>query len=199
MKKIVWLLALLLCNVSFSNGDVGAGERKAQTCAACHGEKGISQNPSWPSLAGQHAGYLLKQLNDYKEGGARPNAAMGAIVASLSQKDMQDLAAFYASLTVAQGSTPKSYLTRGERLYRGGDFKKGIAACIACHGPQGKGNAEANFPLLSAQHAPYSIEQLVNFKKDKRRNDINAIMRDISKRMSKEDMTAVSYYIQGLH
>ena len=76
---------------------------------------------------------------------------------------------------------------------------KRITACIACHGPQGTGNAQAGFPVLSGQHAAYTVLQLVAFKDGKRKNDLNHIMQDISNRMSKEDMEAVAHYIEALH
>ena len=207
MKKtgliyFVWLqsiMALLLCGVSFAKGDIEAGKSKTQTCVACHGKKGISDNPIWPNLAGQHASYLLKQLMDYKKGEHRYDATMAAMVAPLTQQDMEDLAAYYASLPKAEGTAPKKYIKPGEQLYRGGDISAHITACIACHGPNGMGNSQANFLVLSGQHAPYVIAQLQLFREGKRSNDLNAIMRDISKRMSKEDMESVAYYIQGLH
>lgn len=124
---------------------------------------------------------------------------MNALSASLTESEIKELANFYASQPLPQGSTPENYLKRGELLYRGGDFAKHITACIACHGPRGTGNAQAGFPVLTGQHALYTIQQLQAFKDGKRSNDLNSIMRDISARMSQEDMEAVAYYIQGLH
>jgi cytochrome c553 len=199
MKKLAFAV---LCCFSLSLhavGDIQAGQTKSAVCTACHGEKGISQNPEWPNLAGQHASYTLKQLKDFKAGKTRSNPNMDAILAGLNDQDMEDLAAYYASLPKAEGRTPKDALARGQALYRGGDFNKHITACIACHGPQGTGNAQAGFPSLSGQHAVYSEIQLKAFKDGLRRNDLNAIMRDISSRMDAEDMKAVAYYMQGLH
>lgn len=172
---------------------------KTQTCAACHGQQGISSNPEWPSLAGQHAAYLRKQLIDYKKGENRQAMIMTGITANLSEKDIDFLAGYYATMSRVEGETPQKYRVLGEQLYRNGDFDKGITACIACHGPQGTGNGEAGFPALSGQQALYTIQQLHAFKDKTRRNDLNHIMQDISGRMSDEDMAAVAYYIQGLH
>lgn len=172
---------------------------KAALCTACHGIQGISLNPEWPNIAGQHSSYLKKQLLDYKEGKTRTAPTMRAIVAGLTEKDIQELSLYYASLPVATGTVPEKYLKRGEALYRGGDLDKHIAACIACHGPNGHGNKEAGFPLLSGQHASYLRLQLDAFKNKTRSNDYNAIMRDISIRMDKEDMEAVAFYMQGLY
>jgi len=199
MKKRV--LALILCIPFCANaaGDITAGKEKAAVCTACHGEKGVSNNPEWPNLAGQHADYLMKQLMDYKKGKTRNNASMTPVVAGLSKQDMADLSAYYASLPLPKGATPKKYVSRGEQLYRGGDISQHITACIACHGPRGLGNAQAGFPVLSAQHALYTVTTLKQFKNNERTNDLNQIMQDITSRMSTEDMEAVAYYMQGLH
>ena len=172
---------------------------KVQTCAACHGAQGISGNPEWPNLAGQHPSYLTKQLLDYKVEKTRKALIMTGIVASLSKKDIDFLSKYYATFARAQGKTSKKYLAQGEKIYRTGDSTKGITACIACHGPKGDGNAEAGFPVMAGQRALYTIQQLQAFKSKTRQNDLNHIMRDISARMTEEDMAAVAYYMAGLH
>ena len=199
MKKIAFFLAFCYACVAFSAGNVKAGQEKSAVCAACHGLTGISINPVWPSLSGQHEAYLVKELQDFKKGLNRNAAVMAPMVANLSDQDIEDLAAFYASQPLPEGTTPQKYLKRGEQLYRGGDFNEHITACISCHGPTGSGNSQAGFPVLSGQQAAYTIQQLQAFKDKKRSNDINAIMRDISARMSLEDMTAVANYTAGLH
>lgn len=199
MKKIAFLLTLWITSATFAAGDYQAGQEKSTTCAACHGPTGVSVNPMWPSLAGQHASYLAKQLRDFKNKQQRDAPMMTALAASLSEQDIEDLAAFYARQPIPENTTPEKYVKRGEQLYRGGDFSQHITACIACHGPTGNGNAQANFPVLSGQQVDYTIQQLQAFKDKKRSNDLNSIMRDISSRMSTEDMQAVAYYVAGLH
>ena len=199
MKKTVFLLILWYSFGVSAAGDPQEGERKAVVCGACHGAIGVSTNPIWPNLAGQHAGYLIKQLKDYKEGRTRNVPVMAPMVSGLSIQDMEDLAAFYAAEPLPKGVTPKHFLKRGELIYRGGDFDKKITACIACHGPQGTGNAEAGFPILSGQQAEYTIQQLQQFKEKKRSNDLNSIMQDISARMDADDIKAVAHYVAGLH
>ena len=100
------LRALLLCAtlsvhpaVQAIGGDPGAGKAKAHACAVCHGTMGISINPGAPHLAGQPAVYLLEQLHDFKSG-KRQNPVMSVIAKPLSEKDMQDLAAWYASIEI---------------------------------------------------------------------------------------------------
>lgn len=88
--------ALALTTLTAAAADVDAGRAKAQQCIACHGDTGISPSGAFPNLAGQHAEYLAQTLRDYKSG-ARKNAVMGALVGALSEEDIKDIAAFYAS------------------------------------------------------------------------------------------------------
>lgn len=199
MKKTVCAVALLGTLAAYAANTTPKAPEKAALCVACHGPQGNSSNPAWPNLAGQHPAYTLKQLRDMEPGKTRPAPTMSAIVATLSDEDRQQLAAYYASLPLAENTTPDAWLKRGESLYRGGDFDKRITACIACHGPQGTGNAQAGFPSLSGQNAAYTIAELQAFKNKTRHNDLNSIMEDISSRMDTNDMEAVAYYIQGLH
>lgn len=199
MKCVLLALILGIHGVAFAEQTAPAPEHKAALCAACHGANGISNNPAWPHLAGQHAKYLSKQLRDMQQGQNIEAPTMKSIVASLTEKDIEDLSQYYAKMPQAQGSTPQQLLKRGEQLYRGGDFSKHITACIACHGPKGTGNAQAGFPLLSGQQAAYTLKQLMAFKEGKRRNDLQHIMQGISANMSQDDMEAVSHYLEGLH
>lgn len=181
--------------------DVANIADKALVCSACHGPQGNSSNPEWPNLAGQHAHYLQKQLQNFKEGKTRKAGTMTAIVANLSAQDIAELAHYYAKLALNIQNNPNTSVQalRGEQLYRRGDFAKKITACIACHGPKGTGNDQAGFPVIAGQNAKYLILQLQAFKQQQRQNDLNEIMQTISARMSQEDMEAVSYYMQGLH
>ncbi len=174
------------------------GQEKSIICAGCHGPTGVSINPEWPNLAGQHARYLIKQLQDYKQAKTRNVPLMTAMVAQLSDDDIEALSDFYASQPIPKGKTPKQYAARGEALYRRGDLNKHITACIACHGPRGTGSAEAGFPVLSGQQAAYTVSQLQAFQEKKRSNDLNSIMRNISSHMNLDDMKAVAYYLAGL-
>lgn len=171
---------------------------KAALCAACHGPNGISSNPQWPNIAGQHAKYIIKQLQDIKQGSARKAPTMVGIVAMLNAEDIASLSAYFAKQPLAKGKTPTEYAARGEKIYKTGDSDKNITACIACHGPKGDGNDAAGFPVVSGQNAPYTIEQLLAFKNKIRINDLNHIMQDICSHMSEEDIKAVAYYMQGL-
>ncbi|ORU89995.1 MAG: cytochrome C [Cycloclasticus sp. symbiont of Poecilosclerida sp. M] len=183
---------------AIAEGDIDAGRGKAAVCAGCHGPQGNSTNPIWPKLAAQHAFYIIKELQDFKDK-KRADSTMQQMAKGLSDKDMEDIAAYFAEglPTVEVASADKVKL--GEQLYRGGNSEKGVPACIACHGPSGAGSAPAKFPRIGGQHAKYLVKALKDFKIEKRDNDHQAMMRDIAGRMSNKEIEAVSSYISGLH
>ena len=180
-------------------GDPAAGQAKAGTCLACHGPDGNSVNPLWPKLAGQHPGYTKKQLVELQASETRSNAMMAPMIAGLSEQDMDDLAAFYASRPSTGGFASEERVALGERVYRGGNLETGVAACTGCHGPRGLGDPLAGFPVLAGQHAAYVVLQLRAFRSGERSNDFNGMMREVARWMSDEEMEAVAEYIAGLH
>ena len=201
-KTLITVIALSMTVASAgvsAAGDAKAGKAKAVSCGGCHGADGNSANPSWPKLAGQHAGYIAKQLADFKAGKKRSDALMGGQVTTLSAQDMADLGAYFAKQTGSQGAASEKLAAAGAKLYRGGNKKKGVAACIACHGPTGAGNPAANFPKLSGQHAAYVEKAMKDFRSGARSNDMNKMMRNIAEKMSDKEITAVASYISGLH
>lgn len=183
---------------TFAEGDIAAGKEKAMVCSACHGIDGNSSNPVWPKLAGQHEEYIVKQLMDFKAGN-RENAQMQPMAANLGEQDMDDLAAYFSSQKTRWGTTDPDALELGQKIYRAGNMEAGVPACMACHGPTGRGNPAAKYPSLSGQFAEYTEAQLNAFRSKKRTNDINAVMRTIVGRMTHEEIKAVAQYIQGLH
>ena len=204
MKKIhkyIIISATLIFSNNVFAADIDKGKEKSVTCVACHGQNGVSVNPLWPKLAGQHASYLKSQLYEFQKGanGNRNNAIMYGISVVLSEKDIDDISAYYASLETSVGTTADEYLVKGQNIYRGGNMEYKIQACISCHGPNGQGNNPAAIPALSGQHAQYIYQQLKNFQLKNRANDMNKMMRNIDHRMSEEEMKAVAQYIQGLY
>ena len=182
-------------------GDATAGQAKAAVCGACHGPDGNSPAPNFPKLAGQGERYLTKQMHDIKDG-KRTVLEMTGLLTNLSDQDLADLAAYFASQKGSVGAADPKLVARGEKLFRGGDLEKGLPACTGCHSPNGAGIAAAGFPHLSGQHATYIAKQLTDFRKEEagRANDGDtAIMRTIARKLSDEDIAAVSSYIQGLH
>lgn len=201
MPKYRYIIFFFLVHIapnSFAAGDPEAGKQKAQICAACHAVDGNSINPVWPKLAGQHAEYINKQLHDYKTGN-RKNDQMSPMAANLGEQDIADLAAYFASQKIKHGKADPDMLDLGEKIYRAGNIDAGIPACLACHGPTGRGNPAALYPALGGQHAAYIQAQLKAFREDARTNDVNEIMRTIMDRMTDEEIKAVSEYAQGLH
>jgi cytochrome c553 len=191
------LLALSILGATASAGDAALGAQKAAVCAACHGATGTSVNPEWPSLAGQQEGYIATQLASFKSG-ARVDPLMTPMAVPLSESDMKDLGAHFAQQTPAGLEADPSSWKAGEKLYRGGDAERDIPACIACHGPQGRGNGPANYPALRAQHAVYSYKQLKAFKDGTRKSPGNEVMQAVTERMTDQEMRALASYIQGL-
>lgn len=183
-------------------GNPTLGKSKSEVCTACHGPVGVSVVPAWPSIAGQWEKYLIKELVEFRKGdkGTRFDPSMFGMTQNLSDQDIADLAAYFASQKPGTGSTPANFLSLGEKIYRGGNMQAGIPACgPSCHGPTGEGLALAGIPRLSGQQAQYTIDTLKKFKSGARSGDPNAIMRDIAKRMSDEEIEAVSNYVSGLH
>jgi cytochrome c553 len=172
-----------------------AGKAKAATCAACHGADGNSLVPMYPKLAGQNAEYITKQLKEFKSG-VRKDPVMAGMAAALSEQDMTELGAYFASQKPTAGNGSNSSL--GQKLYFGGDVSRGITACIACHGTSGKGMAKAGFPAVENQSVEYLTTQLTKFRTGARDNDRNSMMRNITKRLKKKDIEALTQFMSSM-
>nr|P86052.1 RecName: Full=Cytochrome c4 [Thiocapsa roseopersicina] len=179
-------------------GDPQAGEAKANgVCLACHGPQGNSLVPIWPKLAGQHPEYIVKQLMDFKQ--RRANEQMTPMAMPLTDQEVLDLAAYYATQPKTPGAADPELASKGESLYRWGNPETGVPACSGCHGPAGgAGQSLAKFPRLSAQHADYTKQTLEHFRGALRANDPNGMMRGAAARLSDQEIAAVSQYLQGL-
>ena len=202
IMKRLWILAasisgLIVSNSALPAGSVETGATKAIVCQACHGANGNSTNPEWPSLAGIGADYIAEQLKNFKEG-KRNNPVMMPNALALSADDMADLGAYFDSLTNTGLEADPSYWQAGEKLYRGGDQARAIPACMACHGPTGRGNEPAKFPALRGQQSVYVVKQLNDYASGTRSTGPNGIMQTIAKRLSPEDMRNLASYLQGL-
>ena len=180
-------------------GSIEIGKARSSTCTACHGAAGNSVNPLWPNIAGQSANYVIGQLKSFKNG-SRSNPLMTPQAMLLSDEDMRDVAVYFESLPApAMAVADPSKLVKGEALYRGGDSDNYVAACLACHGPTGRGNPAAQYPALQGQHATYTAKQLRDYASEARTSDGRTrIMRDIAARLSEDDIVALASYVQGL-
>ncbi len=177
--------------------DIEAGKAKSATCLACHGPDGNSPNPIWPKLAGQHTGYIKKQITDFKSG-ARKDNMMSPMAIPLTDEDVENLAAYFNSQTQTGGTAAADTIEQGEETYRAGNSATGVAACMACHGPAGMGNPAANFPRIAGQHAAYVEKALKDFRSASRTNDVSGMMQGVVARMTDAEIAAVAQYIQGL-
>lgn len=181
-------------------GDAKAGESKSAVCAACHGMDGNSSDKQYPKLAGQNEAYIARQLALFKHM-HRQNPIMLGFSTTLSAQDMHDLGAFYATKAPSPGVADEALLERGQALYRGGDAKLGVPACMACHGPDGAGMAGAGYPHLGGQWTDYVATKLSEWKNGTTwGSDLNArIMPEIAQKLGDADIAAVASYVEGLH
>ena len=170
-------------------------------CAGCHGSDGNSIIPINPILAGQHDAYIQKQLHNFQvkqgnEKAMRENAIMLGFASGLNDEQIADVAAYYNQQKIRPSFTKnKDLALKGESLYKGGDVENGIPACSSCHGPKGAG-IPSQYPRLAGQYTEYTTSSLLSYKKGTRAN--NKQMMSISKRMSDEQIKAVSEYLAGL-
>lgn len=221
-KTLALSIALLLSNIAtpiFAEGKASAGKAKSASCAGCHGEKGNSMMPLFPKLAAQHPNYLVKQLLAYKEG-SRTDATMAPMAMGLSDGDIADIAAFYTEQKISSNDLPvlnndddedeedeaeesgneeqavdiNELLKLGSNLYRNGNIETEVSACVACHGSYAEGNKPAAFPALKSQHADYLIKSLTDYKSGARGKE-DDMMQMIAKKMTDEEIRAVSYHI----
>jgi cytochrome c553 len=201
-----WLAAMLLGSALLSSateaqeGSVEAGRTKSATCAACHGADGNSITPDWPSLAGQHANYIVRQIRALKSG-ERTDVTMKPFADLLSDQDVLDLAAYFAAQTPTPKGADPALVTLGQQIYRGGVPERGVAACIACHGPDGAGNPLAAYPRISGQHAAYVTKTLNAYAAGDRRSDVdlNQMMRNVAALLFEDEIRALASYVQGLN
>jgi cytochrome c553 len=189
----------------FAHGSIQEGTTKATVCTSCHGPNGNSINPEWPRLAGQSAIYIAQQLRLFRAG-VRDNPIMKPMAATLSDQDISDDAVYFESQTVSGLEADPSYWKAGEALYRRGDKARNIPACIACHGPVGRGNLAGGYPALRAQQSVYVTKQLNDYASGARYTGPNvaqadpnsAMMFAIAKRLTADDIRNVASYVQGM-
>ena len=181
-------------------GDATAGQGKAAVCGACHGMDGNSTDPQYPRLAGQSEQYIAAQLADFKSG-KRMNPIMMGFAQPLSEQDMHDIGAYFATKTSLPGVADQALVEQGQTLYRQGDIDRGIPACMACHGPDGRGNPGAHYPQLTSQHAKYVEARLKLWHDNGPQGDDphTKIMAGIAQKLDEKDIAAVASYLEGLH
>jgi len=218
MKKKLQVLSISLAlasatSILHAESNINAGKEKSASCSSCHGDDGNSMVATFPKLAQQHSSYLAQQLQSFKDG-TRNDPMMSPMAKSLSDDDIADISAYYAAQKVSENALPalppadeedekpagkkddiQDLIAQGSNLYRNGNLQSEVSACIACHGPFGEGNKPASFPALQSQHADYLIKTLSDFKSGSRSNNPENIMHMIAKKMTDEEIKAVSYRI----
>lgn len=198
---IIALAAMPITTMAQSEADLQAGQVTSVICAACHGADGNSVVPQWPNLAGQHAAYLERQVQLIKSN-ARQVPEMMAIAAGLTDADIRNLAAYYASQTPEVGVADASMVDAGRRLYQAGNAETGVPACMACHGPVGEGNPLSGYPVLAGQKSVYTAGMLNKFRDGMHWGEDDSsslVMVGVAARLTDREIEAVSSYIQGLY
>ena len=203
--KSLYVVALAALFASSVMADEATGPAKpdvakgatisASVCAACHTADGSRGIPTNPILQGQQADYIVKQLTEFKSG-KRDNAIMKPMASMLSEADMRNVAAFYASKAAKPGKDKNpATVALGEKIWRGGIAAKQVPACAGCHGPTGAG-IPSQYARLGGQHAEYVGAELGLFRSGKRDNSPQ--MSAIAARLSDAEIAAVSDYAEGL-
>jgi cytochrome c553 len=188
--------------MSVADGDAKAGKTKSELCHGCHGVDGMSIDPTtFPNLAGQYAGYIFKQVQDFQLGNRHDDtmSAMAATVVSL--QDLKDIAMYFSKQNTMSGKpTGSKAAQQGEKIFKTGVPQAGVYGCVNCHGKNGKGKSPNNslFPVIGGQTKAYLVKQLKDFRSGKRTNDPAGMMADIAKKLSDEDINAVAEYLAGL-
>ncbi len=200
MARIMVMLLALLPLAAVAVGDPEAGEQKAAVCAACHGVDGNSAVSIWPKIAGQHVDYAARQTRMVRDQ-QRVVPEMYPMVMNLSDQDIDDISAFYATQALEAGVADEELVELGRRIYHDGNHETNVPACAACHGPAGEGIPGSHFPVLRAQHADYTASRLQRYRNgETNENDpFSQIMADVSSELSDAEIEAVSSYIEGLH
>ena len=181
-------------------GDATAGQGKAAACGACHGLDGNSTDPQYPKLAGQSEQYIVHQLTNFKTS-KRQNPIMLGMATPLSEQDMHDIGAYFSSKNPLPGVADQALVAHGEELFRQGDPKRDIPACMACHSIDGRGNPGAMYPELTSQHAQYIQATLKAWHDGTSWGDDphSQIMPSIAQKLSADDIAALASYVEGLH
>jgi cytochrome c553 len=171
-------------------------EVSTQACAPCHGENGVSQVPMFPSLAGQQADYLKKQLSDFATG-RRKSDVMVTALAEIKASDFPALAAYYSAQKPASVKVePTALITEGRKLFHEGNESTGLPACSSCHLDAGEGSGR--YPRVATQNAAYVLQQLHDFNAGTRHNDRGRPMREVTRLLTEEQMKAIAEYLAAL-
>jgi len=189
---LVGMLSVTLMSGSFAYAaDIAAGKEKAELCAACHGEAGISQTENIPSLAGQQDQFIQWQLVFFRSG-ARKNEQMQPIVEQIDNNDVRNLGAYFASLTPFKAATPDD----NPDLSRKGAQAAAGRRCASCHTDTFAGTKAV--ARIAGQREEYLLKALHDYKSGVRSGGAGAAMSDVAYPLSDEEITALAHYLAHL-
>jgi cytochrome c553 len=198
------------------HGDAQAGAQKATVCLSCHGADGVSVAPTFPRLAGQREDYLYHRLYSFRHANPKDPyysvSPMTAMAATLSDTDMRDLAAYFASRTPRVPDVPGESAgpgaagapAIGERLFLKGDPAHGVPPCQGCHGADANGpdstlDQYAAYPSLRGQYAPYVVARLTHYHEGQPSDTSNTfIMKGVAQSLDDESMQAIAGWLNSL-
>jgi len=178
--RMTWWFTFLLLAGGFASpasaderadtrADARGARVAAEVCAECHGKNGRGISADYPSLSGQHAEYILKQIFNFKTG-LRRNDEMSPALDKLLAADLRAVSHYFASQPAGRiPATDQTLLKLGQGLYENGRPAMSVSACVACHGPSAIGGAQ--MPRLAGQNVSYLENQMRGFIKQVRKND----------------------------
>lgn len=203
---LLWLVSITSANLSAKNNEPiktniahkKTPQEQAEVCATCHSINGISVNPLWPNIAGQHKKYLIKQITEIRDN-TRQVPEMHALVKDLTDVDIAKLAEYFSQQKPALGVSSAENLEIAKSMFFSGSMdKRKIPACGSCHNYNAQGIELTNFPSLAGQHPQYLKKQLIEFRSGVRKNDEASVMRSIAKYLTDEEIDALANYVTGI-
>lgn len=202
MRKLSMLIGLGVCLLATPRvAAQGTPPPAVAPCLTCHGPAmdgadAAPGGPAIPRLGGQHPDYLEKQLREYKSG-KRKNDLMSGLLASVSRRQIADMAAHFSAETPVRRPTTNAELAaRGRTLFEDGNAASGVPGCIGCHLDGGVG--APRYPRLAGQRQSYLVQELTSFKTGTRMNDRARVMREIARKLTDDEIRAVAEYLAGL-
>jgi cytochrome c553 len=180
------------------NPAIGLQQSDDSRCQECHGVDGNSNDARIPNHAGQFAGYLGKQLDDFQSG-ARKHDVMNIMAEDLSETDIADIGAYFAGQNIMRGDGFGDNPV-GKNLFANGDPARGIQPCAGCHGDNGKGRVDGNviYPVIGGQRRVYLRSQLVGWKLGERSNSPGGVMNAVAKSLTEQEIEALADYVSGM-
>jgi len=197
MRIYLIFLLLALPTTALSGGNPQLGKSKVALCVGCHGTDGNSTSTDYPKLASQGEEYLIKQITDFKTG-ARVEDYMTPMAETVKNEDIADIAAYFSSLPIKTASVKNVNTEQGEKIYTTGIASKGLAACVTCHGEDGKGIPLAKFPSIANQIPEYTAKTLKDFRGGVRHNDPQKMMQTIANKLSDVEISALSVFVANM-